>query len=117
MLVKLDNYITSSNHFKWKEALYLKSIDTYHSPSQQEVDNIIETCKKVDKFREYVGKSFNIHCWIRPTSVNDESGKHTGFDYNKLVKGATVSSHIFGLAVDFDISRIKSRRIYETYIS
>lgn len=94
MLVKLDDYITSSNHFKWKEALLLPSWKIYHSPSQDEVNNIIETCKKLDKFREYVGKSFNIHCWIRPTFTKDESGKYSGQDYNKLVKGATSSSHI-----------------------
>jgi hypothetical protein len=103
MIVKLDDYITPKKYFKWKEALYLNSIKTYHSPSQQEVDNIIETCKKLDKFREYIGKPFEVHCWIRPTSVNDESGKHTGFNYNALISKATLSSHIPGLAIDFHI--------------
>ena len=111
MIVNLNEYITPKKFFKWKEALFLRSIKIYHSPSQEEVKNIIETCNKLDKFRELFSKSFNIHCWIRPTSVNDESGVNTGFNYNKLVKGAPLSSHINGLAVDFDVTRIKPRPI------
>lgn len=104
MLVNIDDYITQNKHFKWSEALYLKQLNIYHSPTQEEVDNIIETCLKLDKVREFIAKPFNIHCWIRPNHVHDESGKHEGFDYNALVKGATKSQHIIGKAVDFDIT-------------
>lgn len=105
MIVSLDDYITDSKYFKWKEALYLKSLGVYHSPSQTEVDNIKTTCLKLDKFRKLINKPFSIHCWIRPTSVNDESGVHSGVNYNALpnIKGATNSSHIPGLAVDFHV--------------
>ncbi len=110
MLVNLEDYITPNKYFKWKEALQLKSLNTYHSPTQKEVDNIISTCLKLDKFRNFIKKPFNINCWIRPTSVVDMNGTHTGKNYNKLVidgktiiNGATLSAHIDGLAVDFDI--------------
>lgn len=104
MLVNPDDYITTNKFFKWKEALYLNSLKCYHSPSAQEIDNIRETCLKLDEFRKLLGKPFNITCWIRPSSVNDESGKNTGFDYNKHVGGAKVSSHITGHAIDFQVS-------------
>ena len=94
MLVKLEDYITPNKYFKWKEALQLKSLNTYHSPTQKEVDNIISTCLELDKFRNFVKKPFNINCWIRPTSVVDMNGTHNGVDYNKLIKGAPASSHI-----------------------
>jgi hypothetical protein len=94
MLVKLDDHITSKKYFKWKEALLLPSWKIHHSPSQQEVNNIIETCTKLDKFREYINKPFIISCWIRPVSTNDESGKYQGKNYNEVVKGAKASAHI-----------------------
>lgn len=117
MLVKLDDYITPKKFFKWKEALYLPSWKVYHSPSQQEVQNIIDTCNKLDKFREHIGKPFNINCWIRPTSVNDETGKYSGKDYNKLVKGAPISAHINRIGCRFGYCWTRSRRINEIDIS
>lgn len=104
MLVNLDDYITSEKYFKWREALWLPSLKCYHSPSAIEVKNIFETCSKLDKFRKHLNKPFIISCWIRPTCVNDESGLHSGINYNSLphIKGATLSAHITGLAVDFD---------------
>jgi hypothetical protein len=101
MLVNLDDYITSSHFFKWREALLLPTWGIYHSPSAQEIENIKATCLKLDKFRSLVGKPFNIHCWIRPNKTNDPTGKYQGQDYNALKKGAKKSSHISGLAVDF----------------
>ncbi len=108
MLVNLDEYITVNKYFKWREALQLKSLNTFHSPNQKEVDNIISTCLKLDKFRKFVNKPFNINCWIRPTSVVDINNKHTGKNYNYLIidgnaiiKGAPISAHITGLAVVF----------------
>lgn len=103
MLVNLSDYITENKYFKWSEALKLNSLDIYHSPSLEEIKNIKETCLKLDKFRKFINKPFNINCWIRPTSVVDESGKHSGVNYNSLpnIKGAASSAHITGLAVDF----------------
>jgi hypothetical protein len=105
MLVNLDDYITDSKYFKWKEALYLNTLKIYHSANAQEIENIKQTCLKLDKFRKFVDKPFVISCWIRPTHVIDEQGVHTGVNYNVLpnIKGAKQSAHIIGLAVDFDV--------------
>lgn len=105
MLVNLEDYITTGNFFKWKEALFLPSLGCYHSPTQIEVSNIKATCAKLDLVRAHVGKPFTISCWIRPKSVRDESGLHNGVDYNALptINGAKSSSHIPGLAVDFKV--------------
>ena len=104
MIVQLEDYITNNNYFKWKEALWLPSLKCYHSPSFEEVKNIKLTCLKLDDVRRFIAKPFNVHCWIRPTKVKDESNKHNGVNYNALVKGAKNSSHIVGLAIDFDIT-------------
>lgn len=105
MTVNLDAYITSNNFFKWKEALWLPSLSTYHDPSPEEIKNITETCEKLDLFRKHIGKSFLISCWIRPTKVNDINKKYNGVNYNKLptVNGATKSAHIVGLAIDLSV--------------
>jgi hypothetical protein len=48
MKIDLESFITSNKFFKWKEALYLPSIKTYHIPSDKEVKNIVSTCEKLD---------------------------------------------------------------------
>jgi hypothetical protein len=103
MNVDLNAYITPNNYFKWSEALYLPSLKTYHDPSPEEIKNIIETCQRLDLFRQFIGKPFVVNCWLRPTKVNDINKKYNGVNYNKLptINGATQSAHIYGLAVDF----------------
>lgn len=105
MLVNLDDYITDSKYFKWKEALFLPTLKIHHCANTQEIQNIKETCLKLDKFRKHLNKPFIISCWIRPTHVIDEQGVHTGVNYNALpnIKGAKSSAHITGLAIDFDV--------------
>ncbi len=104
-MVDHNAYITPNNFFKWGEALWLPSLSTYHVPSEQEIKNITETCLKLDLFRKHLNKPFIINCWIRPTKVNDINKKYNGVNYNKLptINGATLSSHIPGLAIDFSV--------------
>lgn len=109
MTVNLDAYITSNNFFKWKEALYLPSLSTYHDPSPEEIKNIIKLCNRLDKVREEINKPFIISSWLRPQSVTDSftaDKRYQGFNYNKSQKGATASWHIKGLAVDFYIQKM-----------
>lgn len=116
MLVKLDDYITSSKFFKWREALWLPSFKVHHEPSQQEVNNIIETCRRLDEFRNYAGHSFIVHCFIRPTSVNAPGTPWHGKDYNAQAKGALASRHITGKAVDFHINGIDQDEAMKMFI-
>ncbi len=104
MKVDLNKYITAVCFFKWKEALYLPTIHAYHSPSDSEILNIISLCQRLDKVRNFLNKPINVGCWIRPSFVKDETGNHSGFDYNKAIGGAKASAHIKGLAIDFTVS-------------
>lgn len=106
MTIDLASYITDANHFSWKEALWLNSINEFHQPSDEEVANIIELCQRLDKAREFIGKPFHVNCWIRPNKVSCTNPKYQGFDYNKLIGGASKSSHIAGQAVDFYVDSL-----------
>ncbi len=55
----------------------------------------------MDRIRDFLGVSINVHVWIRPI-LNNPVSKYHGQDYNKLVGGATHSAHIDGSAVDWD---------------
>lgn len=107
-----------SKYFTVSEATYLNSWKLYHVPSEQERINIIKTAEVMDKIREFLGVPIKVHCWIRPSKVNcdpafknllnkipaDTASKKRAadrLDYNAYVGGATSSSHITGLAVDF----------------
>ena len=102
-MVDLNSYITDKNFFKWSEALFLPSIQEYHTPSDTEIQNIIAACHKLDLIREFLNKPIKVSCWIRPSSVNCTNKKYKGFDYNKSVNGAKKSQHILGNAIDFTV--------------
>lgn len=94
-----------SDHFTVKEATYLPSWGVYHSPSDQEKANILIAADMMEKIREYLGeKPINVNCWIRPLSVNCDSPRYMGRNYNQFVGGAQNSAHLVGLAVDFTVS-------------
>lgn len=90
-----------SKHFTVGEALYLPSWKAYHIPSEDEKANLIRQAQNMDKIREFLGVSINVHCWIRPV-LNNPDSPHHGEDYNAFVKGAKSSSHKIGLATDYD---------------
>lgn len=90
-----------SKYFTVGEALYLPSWGVYHNPSEEEKQSIIETAKKMDQIRDFIGYAIKVHCWIRPTKVNCQENQYLGQDYNKFVGGATKSAHIEGKAVDW----------------
>jgi len=113
MLVSLNDFITPKKFFKWKEVLWLNSISTYHSPNQQEVDNIIELIIKFDNIREFIDKPFKVHCLIRPIHVVDINNKFTGFDYNAKIGGAKGSAHINRKSYRWTFCRIVNRSNHE----
>ena len=100
----LEDYVTDAQHFKWKECLFLPSWGIYHTPSDEEVQNLTALITKIDILHDYFDRPFNVHCCIRPTSVNCPGSPYHGKNYNAHVGGATHSSHVVGKALDFDIA-------------
>jgi uncharacterized protein YcbK (DUF882 family) len=53
--------------------------------------NLVQLFEKIELVRAYFGKPIIVHCAYRPP------------EYNKLVKGASKSAHVQGMAVDFHV--------------
>lgn len=104
-LSKINEKITGSKYFTWKEALWLPSVEAIAIPSLVQQQNIIKQAQALDKVREYFGKPVRVHCWLRPPA------------YNKLVGGATKSSHIQGMATDFSIPGVEIETIKREIVS
>ncbi len=92
LLFNINSLIQGSKWFTWHEALWLESIQSYAVPTQAQVNNILATAKVLDQIRAHFGKPVNVSSWLRPPVYNKE-----------IVKGATNSFHIQGLAVDFQV--------------
>jgi hypothetical protein len=90
-----------STHFSVKEALWLPRWSTMHIPDEKDQEFIIETAKRMDMVRNFLGSPIIPFCWIRPYSANCPDSKYHGMDYNKLVGGAQQSMHLCGGAVDW----------------
>lgn len=88
-----------SKHFTWKEALYLPqwSREATEKDGLTAVHkaNLVVLFSKMDEIRGHFGKPVIVHVAYRPE------------EYNKLVKGASRSSHLEGMAVDFHVSGFK----------
>jgi hypothetical protein len=93
-----------SANFKVHEALLLPSWGVMHVPSHEELNNIFKTVAVMEQIRALFHSGINVHCWIRPKVANIPGSVHDKQDYNALVGGAKASAHIYGLAVDFDVS-------------
>jgi hypothetical protein len=101
-----------SKFFSWKEALWLPSWKIEHTPSLDEVDNILLLASKLDKVRELLGRPMRVHVWIRPTSVNCPGSNYHGENYNLFIGSkAKRSAHIVGKAVDFSCKDISCDEI------
>jgi hypothetical protein len=101
-----------SEYFTVKEALWLPSWQTMHSPTEEEKLTILNHSKNMDKVREILGVPIQVHCWIRPI-LNNPNSPHHGEDYNSLVKGAKNSRHRFGDATDFDAVGLNCDKVRE----
>lgn len=94
--MNLDENISGSEHFKWREALWLPQWNREANEQDGLNSDILENIKVVagwmDKIRKHFGKPVKVHCWLRPEK------------YNQLVKGGKTSQHLLGKAVDFHVS-------------
>jgi zinc D-Ala-D-Ala carboxypeptidase len=84
-----------SHWFTWPEATYLPSWDRVAEEkdglTEEVKTNLEKVFRKLDSIRDHFNRPINVHVAFRPT------------EYNKLVKGAANSAHLYGMAVDFDI--------------
>jgi hypothetical protein len=103
MSINHKELITNCKHFTWSEALYLPRYKIHHIPTSIEIANIQELAEKLDKVRELLNKPIIVSCWIRPISVSCDDVKFKGKNYNAEIGGAKSSSHIVGLAIDFQV--------------
>lgn len=84
-----------SKYFTWKEATFLPRWN--RTASEEELtaevrNNLIVLFSKMDSIRAHFGKPIHVHVAYRPKV------------YNALVGGASNSSHLYGLAVDFHVN-------------
>ena len=65
----------------------------------------MKTAGVMEKIRALFDASINIHCWIRPMSVNAPGSERHSKNYNRFIGSRSkTSGHIFGQAVDFHVS-------------
>lgn len=91
-IMKLDLNEQISKYFKLGELIYLPSWQIYCFPDVSQYNNLKKLALKMDAVREHFNSPINVHCALRPRV------------YNEQVKGAKQSAHIFGNAIDFDVS-------------
>lgn len=94
-----------SRFFTVHEATFLPSWAIHHTPSDAEKEAILRTALWMDRVRDLLMRPIDVHCWIRPTSVNCPGTPHHGENYNAFKGGASHSAHILGRAVDFDAGK------------
>jgi hypothetical protein len=58
-----------SKHFTVHDALYLKSWDVYHIPTEAEIQGILSLAPLMDEIWETFGE-MERHCWLRPIKTN-----------------------------------------------
>lgn len=96
MVVNPDDYI--SEHFTYKEALYLPSWYRMASEidglNQTVLDNLKTLFEKLEQIRTHFKSPVIIHVAYRPEG------------YNRAIKGSLKSAHIEGKAVDFHIAKL-----------
>ena len=88
----LKSPIGKSKDFTWSEALYLPKWEIFTTPESEFVFYAIElVAEKMQIIRDIFGAPVQITSWYRPLV------------YNETVGGSKKSSHILGMAVDFNV--------------
>lgn len=87
-----------SNHFTYKEGLWLPQWSRMANASDGLNDEVLSNLKtlftKMDLVREWVNSPIIVHVTYRP------------LEYNKLIGGAANSAHVYGMACDFNVANI-----------
>lgn len=93
-----------SEYFTVHEATWLPSWKCYHTPSEEEKENIVKISKQMDKVRDFLEVGVIVHVWIRPRKLNCPGHKKHGKDYNRAIGGSAKSAHTKGSATDWHAS-------------
>lgn len=101
VMQNLDKNIPLSKYFTWSEALWMEKSHAYALPTDEQIHNIINMAQALDNIRGYYNKPIKVHSWLRTPA------------HNQLIKGATKSAHLEGLAVDFTIPGVNVHKIQE----
>jgi Peptidase M15 len=88
----LKSPIGEAKDFTWSEALFLPQWKIHCIPDNEQIlKNIERTAEKMQLIREIFGQKIRVTSWFRPEK------------YNETIKGAKASSHLLGLACDFQV--------------
>lgn len=99
----LNSTIGDNKNFKWREALYLQSLDITVVPPEDIVLNIIQTANKMQNIRDILGMPIYVTSWYRPEKYNSLP----------MINGSPNSYHRFGLAVDFVVKGVAADAVRE----
>jgi zinc D-Ala-D-Ala carboxypeptidase len=97
--------IPGCNYFTWHEALYLPSYGRHATASEATstiLSNIVRQAKALDRVRAYFNSPINVTSWFRPPA------------YNTMIGGAPNSSHLRGLATDFNMTGYTADQVRNT---
>jgi len=98
----LKSPIGKSKNFTWAEALYLSKWQIHVMPTHNDVFSAIElTAERMQKIRDLFMAPIQITSWFRPLAYNEEIG------------GSKRSSHLFGMACDFNVQGHDADKIRE----
>ena len=86
-----NQLILPNGHFTWKEVL---NVPTRIPQTKEHLNNLINLIKKVEPWREKIGKPFVVTSCYRPEPWNSRAG---GAKYSKHLKGAAIDFYIPGL--------------------
>lgn len=110
----LEDNIPGCKHFTWHEALWLSSWNraaTADEVTQEILDNLTKTFQKMDKVREYFGKSIKVTICLRTMAYHKELYKRINTDRKKKgiepLKIPMGSAHLSGMGVDFIVKGLK----------
>lgn len=91
MKIDINAFIPGCPHFVWGEVLWLHEWKFHAIPTVQQYKNLIRITGKLEKIREIVDSPIRVTSGLRPEA------------YNRHIKGAYLSQHRFGAALDFQV--------------
>lgn len=91
MNLNLDEFISGTQSFRYREALFLSQWKCYIYPNEEQLQQIIKIGNVLQIFRNRFGRPIRIHSWLRIKPYND------------MIGGSMNSHHLTGGAVDFSV--------------
>lgn len=87
--VRLDDLVSGSDNFRWRELLWLHEWEIYAYPAVEHYGNLLDLCRKLELIRKALSTPLTIVSGYRPAH------------YNEWIGGAKESQHCLGAAADF----------------